>query len=194
MKKGGTLFPVTGSRAMAWICGVLLGFCFVPTGWATDLYVPVTRTPFDRQMARVAHIIEDQPNAGSFTLDDAHQLVNRLNRLPYRYANIWMTPEETLTSGSGDCKNKSLILIQQMKDQGARNVKLVIGTHKNGPRNNHAWVKWILNGETWILDPTHHRRAFRAAQFGRGVYEAGYAYSESGRYQSVRDAAMVANR
>ena len=88
---------------------------------------------------------------------------------PYRAA----LPDETERRRSGDCKAKSLWLIEQMGD---RRVRYVIGKIHRSSTLHHAWVEWNDGERWWILDPTNTVTPIAVESIGRSDYVSLYRY------------------
>lgn len=102
-------------------------------------------------------------------LETAHSFRYALTD-PYRAA----LPNETDRLRSGDCKAKSLWLIEQMGD---RRVRYVIGKIHRSSALHHAWVEWHDGEQWWILDPTNTVTPIAVESVGRSDYVSLYRYS-----------------
>ncbi len=88
---------------------------------------------------------------------------------PYRAA----LPNETERLRSGDCKAKSLWLIEQMGD---RRIRYVIGKIHRSSALHHAWVEWNDGKRWWILDPTNTDTPIAEETVGPSDYVSLYRY------------------
>lgn len=113
------------------------------------------------------------------SMEEVQQLLRTGRSFRYRHTDPYLAklPSETARSRSGDCKDKSLWLIDQMGDTNAR---YVIGKARRGSRMNHAWVKWNDGQRWWILDPAKSSRPIPADSVGSNSYIPLLSFSASG--------------
>jgi hypothetical protein len=100
----------------------------------------------------------------------------------------------TAATRAGDCKAKSLWLVDQLGDSS---VRYVIGKAKRSAKISHAWVMWQHEGRWWILDCTNTTKIIPADRVSRDEYIPLYSYDRSGSYRhagiQMFAAAPVAN-
>jgi predicted transglutaminase-like cysteine proteinase len=127
------------------------------------MFFAVDSTPYDRQMERVRPVLASlaaQP-AGVIPLGLVNQWMNRLRDIPYHYSRQWQIPAEITMAQRTDCKGKALLLYEMMQENGATNVRFVIGKHHANDWFTHAWLEWETQDGIYLLDPTFYRAAAR---------------------------------
>ena len=162
--------------------------------FAESLYVNVSSTPYDRQMARI------QPVLLSKTIDKQNLslvLVNHwmhdLREIPYGFSMEWKTPAEVQTGAVADCKGKAVALYSRMHAYGAKNVRLVIGRRMLTSGKTHAWLEWATAGGTYVLDPTINWVAQKVNEIADDSYVPYYAYAGSQRYRAAARTSLYAH-
>jgi predicted transglutaminase-like cysteine proteinase len=165
---------------------LLVALAFVSiSASARPLLLPVSSTPYDRQLERVQPILTSisyQP-LGFVSLNVVNRWTQWLHGVRYRYTAEWKTLAEVHADRSADCKAKALALYQVMQALGASNVRLVIGKYWLGSAATHAWLEWKTFDGTYILDPTFQRAATRETQNGYS-YIPLYAYEGDQKFQA----------
>jgi hypothetical protein len=143
-----------------------------------DLGFAASATPYEQFMKPVKDVLSD--------LDGREYDFNRIRKLlkigrSFRYSftepYVAALPERTAALRSGDCKAKSLWLIDQLND---RSVRFVIGKVRMNSPMSHAWVMWNDGSLWWILDPTNKREPIRADRVSSGEYVPFYSYGKDG--------------
>ena len=101
----------------------------IATCFANSLLVTAKKTPYDHQMARIQPILNAPTSLASFrsALSLVNQWIGELRAIPYSYSMEWKTPNEIAHAPTADCKGKAVALYQRMRENGARNLRLVIG-------------------------------------------------------------------
>jgi hypothetical protein len=180
-----SLAPVPLKRAFA-LTLALLTFSNV-SSFATPLLLSVKRTPYDRQMARVQPILSTPAvaNHRDVSLLAVNHWIWELRLIPYRFSMEWKTPAELAHEPTGDCKGKAVALYQRMRENGARNLRLVIGRRAPTSRSTHTWVEWTTESATYVLDPTINWTARRMNEIADDSYVPYYAYAGSRRYRAA---------
>jgi predicted transglutaminase-like cysteine proteinase len=92
----------------------------------------------------------------------------------------------------GDCKGKAVALYQTLQENGAGNVRLVIGKHRLRDHKTHAWVEWKTAQGTFLLDPTLNWTATLADLQDKSTYVPLYAYEGGHKYRAYNPALMTA--
>lgn len=155
--------------------------CFGATAFLT-----VQSTPYDRQMNRVlpdlnlAYI----QSAGSISLMAVSHLMMQLRDMPYEYSSRWQTPTEVSSAQTADCKGKALALYAQMRRNGVKNVRVVIGKRHLFDSGTHAWLEWQTKEGSYVLDPTFNDMPTRTAEFGSATYVPLFAYDGAHKYRA----------
>src|ERR1043166_3408900 len=153
---------------------------------AQPLYVNVSSTPYDRQMARIRPFLSSASahKAQSLSVALVNHWIGDLRAIPYGFSMDWKTPEKVQRSSAADGKGKAVALYEEMRSRGAQNVRLVIGKRSWTSRKTHAWLEWTTSNGTFILDPTINWSAFRAEKTGRSDYIPLYAYSGAEKFRA----------
>lgn len=170
------------------VVGLSCASCFGDT-----LFLKVKNTPYDIQMSRIRPVLlsETQPARRGVSLGMVNRWMGELRSIPYGFTKEWKTPSETQSGEPADCKAKSVALYKTMLDNGARNLRLVIGKRASTSRSTHAWVEWDSEAGSYVLDPTINWRAYRTSDLGRRSYIPSYAFEGSRKFRAA-PAALVA--
>jgi hypothetical protein len=137
--------------------------------YARPIRLVLETLPGERpSMERVRHLLETV-HGFRYTFAD-----------PYRAA----LPDVTDRILSGDCKAKSLWLIDRMGD---RHVRYVIGKIHRSSELHHAWVQWHDGSRWWILDPTNTSTPIAAEMASPEQYVALYSYSPGQEWAAESD-------
>ena len=148
------------------------------------------QTPYDRFMSPVKQVLS--------TLEDDKAPMERAQKLMrigrgfrYSYTDPYnaASPEVTASTRAGDCKAKSLWLVDQLGDSS---VRYVIGKAKRSSKISHAWVMWQHEGRWWILDCTNTSRPIAADSVSKNEYIPLYSYDRSGSYRHAGLRGMTA--
>jgi len=118
--------------------------------------------------------------------------IGELRAIPYRFSTEWKTPSELAHEPTGDCKGKAVALYQRMRENGARDLRLVIGRRAPTSRSTHTWVEWTTESATYILDPTINWTAQRGNEIADNSYVPYYAYTGSRRYRGAAATSLYA--
>jgi hypothetical protein len=148
---------------------------------AFDLGTPASGTPYEAYSGPVKSVLNRLPGQKA---DMNSVKANLKTGYSFRYSfttpYLAQSPETTAKTKSGDCKAKSLWLINQLGD---RNVRYVIGKARANSKINHAWVMWNDGGKWWILDPTNVSRPIAADSVSKNEFIPLYSYSAGGAYR-----------
>jgi len=159
---------------------------------AVDLGTP-SQTPYDRYMSPVKQVLgtlRSQPT--DFKRVEDLLRVGRGFRYSFTDPYTAASPAVTAQTRAGDCKAKSLWLVDQLGDA---NVRYVIGRARATSKISHAWVMWNDGRAWWILDPTNSSRPISAESVRRSEYIAQYSWAKSGSYRHTGgDVAAVAGK
>lgn len=160
----------------------------VVAGGAYDLGYPVERTPFDFKLASANFFNENF--AAAFHASSS-QTVEQLFRTArsFRYAtaelhgNQWQSVKETSLRHSGNCIDKALWLYAQLKKNGYRRVRLVIGKYRPIDSVFHAWVIYVNeSGDDYLLDASVQNRPWKLREFSERWYQPLYSFDGRNRY------------
>lgn len=145
-------------------------------------FLMVDSTPYDNQMARVSPILASTaPGRVSFIM--VNQWMTELRAIPYRYSRYWQTPVEVEMAQAADCKGKAIALYEKMRNNGANNVRVVIGKRHIYDSATHAWVEWETAEGGYMLDPTFNETPVRTAEIYPMTYVPSYAYDGMHKYR-----------
>jgi hypothetical protein len=155
--------------------------------FANSLLFSAKRTPYDHQMARIQPVLctPVPPRHRDVSLLLVNHWIGELRAIPYRYCMEWKTPSELAHEPTGDCKGKAVALYQRMRENGACDVRLVIGRRAPTSRSTHAWVEWTTESATYVLDPTINWAARRVNEISDNSYVPYYAYTGNRRYRAA---------
>jgi hypothetical protein len=155
--------------------------------FADALLFTVAATPYDRQMARIRPVLTSPAHASGseVSLGTVNQWMADLRSIPYGFTTFWKTPSEAQSGAPADCKAKAVALYQKMHENGATNVRLVIGKRTATSRQTHAWLAWDTQGGSYVLDPTFNWAACTPAQVGKRNYQPLYAYAGSKKFRAA---------
>jgi len=177
-------------RTLALALSVLLLARVSTPAAVVDLGSPAGYTPYDRYMSPVRQVLGTLH--GQTTDFDRVQNLLRVGR-SFRYSftdpYVAAPPAVTGRTKTGDCKSKSLWLVQQLGDA---NVRFVIGKARATSKISHAWVMWNDGSDWWILDPTNASRPIAAAKVAKNEYIPFYSWARDGSYRHAMTALNVA--
>jgi transglutaminase-like putative cysteine protease len=168
--------------------GLISVSCF-----ARSTFFAVDSTPYDRQMTPVSWVLksDSRTRPGRTSLVALNYWMRSLRAMPYRYSKRWRTPEEVKSAKMGDCKGKAVLLYEEMRTSGARNVRLVIGKRRLEALRTHAWVEWETKQGTYLLDPTFNWTAAKTAERDTSSYVPFYAYDGAHKYRAFSPALIA---
>jgi len=145
---------------------------------AFDLGTPSSSTPYEPYMRPVKQVLGSL-SGHKATMNEVKQNLKVGYGFRYSFTEPYVaaSPDVTARTRSGDCKAKSLWLVNQLGD---RNIRYVIGKARSSSKISHAWVMWNDGSRWWILDPTNVSRPIAAESTGKNEYIPLYSY-EPGR-------------
>ena len=165
---------------------LLLAFA-ASSSFADALLFTVNSTPYDRQMARIRPVLTaaTHTSGSQVSVSIVNQWITDLRSIPYGFTTFWKTPAEAQSGAPADCKAKAVALYEKMRENGATNVRLVIGKRTSASRQTHAWLAWDTDNGSYVLDPTFNWAACTAAQVGKRNYQPLYAYAGSKKFRAA---------
>jgi hypothetical protein len=165
---------------------LLLAFA-ASSSFADALLFTVNSTPYDRQMARIRPVLTaaTHPAGSQVSVSIVNQWMTDLRSIPYGFTTFWKTPAEAQSGAPADCKAKAVALYEKMRENGATNVRLVIGKRTSASRQTHAWLAWDTDTGSYVLDPTFNWAACTAAQVGKRNYQPLYAYAGNKKFRAA---------
>jgi hypothetical protein len=159
-----------------------------------SVFFTVSATPYDRQMVRVYPILSSTnaqlPNPISPS-SAVSQWMCELRAIPYQYSKHWQTPSEINLAQATDCKGKAVALYAEMRKNGAKNLRVVIGRHHIYDSATHAWLEWETMGGSYVLDPTFNATPAKKVELSPMTYVPLYAYDAEHKYRSVNAGSVV---
>jgi predicted transglutaminase-like cysteine proteinase len=157
------------------------------SSFADALLFTVNATPYDRQMTRIRPVLTASARASGtqVSLGIVNHWMADLRSIPYGFTTFWKTPAEAQSGAPADCKAKAVALYEKMRENGATNVRLVIGKRTAASRQTHAWLAWATDGGSYVLDPTFNWAACTSSQVGKKNYQPLYAYAGSKKFQAA---------
>ena len=146
-----------------------------------DMGTPAGYTPYDRYMSPVKQVIGSlKGQTTDFKRVQSLLHVGRSFRYSFTDPYTAAMPDVTARTHTGDCKAKSLWLMDQLGDA---NLRYVIGKARATSKISHAWVMWNDGNAWWILDPTNANRPILAESTSRNEYIPQYSWAKSGSYR-----------
>src|SRR5437667_7475543 len=166
----------------------------IATCFADSLLVTAKKTPYDHQMARIQPVLSAPTSVqhAGLPLSLVNQWIGELRAIPYSYSMEWKRPSEVAHAPAADCKSKAVALYQRMRENGARDLRLVIGRRTPTSRSTHTWVEWTTASATYVLDPTIDWAAQRVNEIADNSYVPYYAYTGSRRYRAAAATSLYA--
>lgn len=164
------------------VVGLSCASCF-----GESLLVTVKSTPYDIQMSRIRPVLlsESHPARDEVSLGMVNHWIGGLRSIPYGFTKEWKTPAETQSSAAADCKAKAVALYKTMLENGATNLRLVIGKRTFASRSTHAWLEWDSDAGSYVLDPTINWRAYRMSELGTRFYIPFYAFEGGKKFRAT---------
>ena len=146
-----------------------------------DLGTPAGYTPYDRYMSPVKQVLGTL-RGQSNDMKRVQSLLSTGRNFRYSFTDPYTAalPSVTARTQTGDCKAKSLWLMDQLGDS---NVRYVIGKARATSKISHAWVMWNDGSAWWILDPTNASRPIAADSTSRNEYIPQYSWAKNGSYR-----------
>ena len=124
-------------------------------------------------MARIRPVLTTPTHSSGsqVSVTIVNQWMADLRSIPYGFTALWKTPAEAQSGAPADCKAKAVALYEKMRENGATNVRLVIGKRTSTSRVTHAWLAWDTDNGSLVLDPTFNWAACTPAQAGKRNYQ-----------------------
>ena len=166
----------------------------IATCFADSLFVTAKKTPYDHQMARIQPVLNAPTSVRHSVLPVSvvNQWIRELRTIPYSYSMEWKTPNEIAHAPVADCKGKAVALYQRMRENGARNLRLIIGKRTPVSRSTHTWVEWTSASVTFVLDPTINWVAQAVNEIPEHSYVPYYAFDGSRKYRAAAATGLYA--
>src|SRR5438034_4153740 len=166
----------------------------IASSFAQPILLSAKRTPYDHQMARIQPVLSTPvpPRRGDLSPLLVNHWIGELRAIPYRYSMEWKTPSEVAHEPTGDCKGKAVALYQRMRENGARDLRLVIGRRAPTSRSTHTLVEWTSASVTFVLDPTINWVARAVNEIPENSYVPYYAYAGSRKYRAATATSLYA--
>ena len=157
---------------------------------AIDLGTPAGYTPYDRYMSPVKQVLGTL-HRQTTNMKRVESLLSEGRSFRYSFTDPYTaaTPAVTARTHTGDCKAKSLWLMDQLGDS---KVRYVIGKARATSKISHAWVMWSDGNIWWILDPTNANRPIPAESASPSEYIPLYSWSKNGSFRHIATSLGVA--
>ena len=170
---------MTFKTSLIAVSGLLMAHSVAFAG--IDLGTPAGYTPYDRYMSPVKQVLGTL-HGQSNDMKRVQSLLSTGRNFRYSFTDPYTAalPSETARTQTGDCKAKSLWLMDQLGDS---NVRYVIGKARATSKISHAWVMWNDGSTWWILDPTNASRPIAADSTSRSEYIPQYSWAKNGSYR-----------
>lgn len=146
-----------------------------------DLGYASGNTPYDAYMQPVKQVLRSLKGEGT-SMEEVKKLMRQGRNFRYSFTEPYTAalPEVTARVKAGDCKAKSLWLVDQINDE---NIRFVVGKARSESRMSHAWVLWKNEGRWWILDCTNTSRPIAADTVAKNDYIPLYSWSKNGSFR-----------
>ena len=166
----------------------------IATCFADSLLVTAKKTPYDLQMQRIQPVLTAPISVqhSDLPLSLVNQWIGELRAIPYSYSMEWKTPSEVAHGPAADCKGKAVALYQRMRENGAGNLRLVIGRRTPVSRSTHTWIEWTSGSMTFVLDPTINWLAQAVNEIPEDSYVPYYAFAGSRKYRAAAATSLYA--
>ncbi len=161
--------------------------------WANSRYESsylIQATPFDAKLASVGFFDSSKttakrvPRAAS-SIQGLFLTARSFRYAPHAADDRWQTPQETFAKKSGNCADKAVWLYKQLEQNGYPYVRLVIGKYGSVDPLFHVWVTYADRaGDTYLLDPTIQRQAWKMEIFPEKTYKPFYSFGDGNRYRN----------
>jgi transglutaminase-like putative cysteine protease len=158
---------------------------------ALDLGFPAGATPYEPYMRPVKQVL-GALDGNAPSMDRVKGLLKEGKSFRYSFTEPYVAanPSVTARTRSGDCKAKSLWLMNEIGDPS---VRYVIGKARRTSKISHAWVMWNDGSRWWILDPTNTSKPIPADKTSRNEYIPLYSYDQKGCYRHAATQIFMAN-
>jgi len=176
--------------AVAVFAGLISFSCF-----GQPVFLTVPSTPYDHQMSRVHPVLTStdvQLPGPTSSLFAVNQWMTELRAIPYRYSTYWQTPGEVDLEQAADCKGKAVALYAEMRRNGAKNVRVVIGKRRIDSPVTHAWLEWETKEGSYVLDPTFNEIPIKTDEISPTTYVPLYAYDGEHKYRAAEASSVAA--
>ncbi len=176
--------------AVAVFIGLISVSCF-----GQPVFLTVSSTPYDHQMSRVHPVLTStsvQLPGPTSSLFAVNQWMTELRAIPYQYSTYWQTPAEVNLAQAADCKGKAVALYAEMRRNGAKNVRVVIGKRNIYSPVTHAWLEWETTEGSYVLDPTFNQVPINTAEISPMTYVPLYAYDGEHKYRAAEATSVAA--
>lgn len=156
-----------------------------------DLGRSARSTPYEAYMSPVKQVLHELDGRES-DFNRVRQLLRIGHSFQYSFTEPYVaaSPERTAATRRGDCKAKSLWLIDALNDSS---VRYVIGKATANSSISHAWVMWNDGRRWWILDPTNRSNPIPADRVSPREYIPLYSYSKDGAHLHTGTAVLTAS-
>ncbi len=144
----------------------------------------VAMTPFDLKLmgSGFYEISDRHPVSTPLTVE---QIFGKAITFQYKQDNAdqWQDPDITERTMTGDCEDMAVWLYRELKRNGYRRVRIMIGKFESGDSTHHAWVTLpASSANDLILDPALQRRVWKRSDLLQKLYVPAYSFDGSNKY------------
>lgn len=146
----------------------------------------IQATPYDDKMSQAGVLANYLPTSPVESMEGLFTKARTIRYTPdEQNLDHWQSPEETQSRWAGDCEDKAIWLYTQLKYNGYREVRLVVGRYQSVVRGFHVWVTFMNENseDIYLLDPTAQKRIWRASDFSEGSYKPLFSFDGMNRYR-----------
>lgn len=186
---------VEGMRRKAALFSAVLEFAAMSAfGGEVDLGIRTNGTPYDPYLGPVRQVYSGLSDE-SPSIDAVRDKLRTARRYRYFFdpENPYTpaAPEVTEAREAGDCKAKSLWLVDKL---GFAKTRYVIGIFKKRDRLGHVWCLLEHNGDWLILDPTWESDVVLAKEVVGQQWIARYSFCTSGAFKHATYSTYMGNQ
>jgi hypothetical protein len=143
----------------------------------------VSMTPFDlKLMGAGFYGITDAVQTAPLTVE---QIFGKAMTFQYKRDNSdqWQDPDVTERTRVGDCEDMAIWLYRELKRNGYRRVRIMVGKFESGETRHHVWVTLpASSADDLILDPALQKRVWKRSALLSKLYVPSYSFDGLRKY------------
>lgn len=98
--------------------------------------------------------------------------------------DFWQDPDVTEKTGIGDCEDLALWLYRELRKNGYRNVRIMVGKFEASEDRHHTWITLPgVGGDDLIVDPALQTRIWKRSDLLQNVYVPLYSFDGVRKYE-----------